>query len=77
MFGNPGAGDPPLSAPVVTGVTAGTIHLTGVAGRTYLLQRSPDLTAWSDVNYTVAPASSFQVSDPDAHARAFYRVWTK
>ncbi len=75
--GNPGAADPTLQAPVVTGVSGTTIQLSGEAGRTYLLQRSLDLNAWTDVNYTTAPANDFTVSDPVAGERAYYRVWTK
>jgi hypothetical protein len=77
VFGNPGAADPSLTAPVITGVTGATIHLLGAAGRTYLLQRSFDFSTWTDVNYTTAPAAAFDVTDPAANQRALYRVRAK
>jgi len=75
--GSPGGSDAPLTVPVITGVTGTTIHLSGQAARTYLLQRSVNLVTWTDVHYTVAPAHSFNVTDPAAPPRALYRVWTK
>ena len=75
--GNPGATDSPPAAPVITGVTGATLHLSGEATRTYILQRSFDLIAWTDVTSAPAPANTFTMTDPAAHGRALYRVRAK
>lgn len=75
--GNPAATDPPPTAPVITGVTGATLHLSGEATRTYILQRSFDLTNWTDVSSAPAPAHDFDMTDPAAHGRAMYRVRAK
>ncbi len=75
--GNPGTTDPLPAAPVITGVTGTTIHLSGEATRTYILQRSLDLVSWSDLNSIAAPANDFDMADPAANARALYRVRSK
>ena len=64
-------------APIIIDVTSATLHLTGEATRTYILQRSFDLIAWTDVTSAPAPASTFTMTDPAAHGRALYRVRAK
>jgi hypothetical protein len=75
--GNPGGADAPPTAPQITGVTGATLHLSGEANRTYILQRSFDLVTWTDITTAAAPASAFDMSDPAAHGRAMYRVRAK
>jgi hypothetical protein len=64
---------------VLTSVTGSTLHLTGVAGRSYLLQRSADLNAWTDAAYAVAaPNNTIAATDPSPPPnRSFYRVRAK
>lgn len=75
--GNPGAADA-LPAPAqITSVTGGTIHLTGEAGRTYILQRSNNLGLWEDIGTTVPAGTAFDMTDSATLPRAFYRVKSK
>lgn len=48
-----------------------TARLTGTQGRSYTLQRSADLRAWTDLGNYQAPA---EVSDAAASGAAFYRA---
>ncbi|HWB04756.1 MAG TPA: lamin tail domain-containing protein [Verrucomicrobiales bacterium] len=76
---SPGIEDAPPAVPVLTSVTGSTLHLTGVAGRSYLLQRSSDLNAWTDAAYAVAaPNNTIAATDPSPPPnRSFYRVRAK
>ena len=51
-------------------LTLGQLHL----GKTYLLQRSADLSAWSDVNSFSVVSSSFTTSVTNDLSQAFFRV---
>lgn len=75
--GGPGATDALPPVPEITGVTGGTLHLSGEANRTYILERSFDLVTWSEVQAAPAAASAFDMADPAAHGRAMYRVRAK
>jgi hypothetical protein len=71
-----GASEPPgqLSIVVSGGVATGTF--TGTPGDTYILQRSTNLTVWTDVDTEIAPPSgTVTVEDPAPPAgKAFYRI---
>ncbi|PYJ84026.1 MAG: hypothetical protein DME22_14195 [Verrucomicrobia bacterium] len=51
-------------------LTLGRLHL----GKTYLLQRSADLSAWSDVNSFSVVSSNFTTSVTNDLSQAFFRV---
>lgn len=77
--GAPGLADPQPAPPVITSAAGATLHLTGTAGRSYLLQRSDDLGAWTSLGLTIAAAdNTFDATDPaPPKGRAFYRVQAK
>jgi hypothetical protein len=56
--------------------TVFNLQVSGLAGKSYVLQVSGDLTSWSSVSTNVAPANVFSLSDTNAAAamQRFYRV---
>ena len=77
--GSPGMADPLPAIPVITGTTGATLQIKGVPGRSYLLQRSADLGAWTDLDLTVAgPDGTLNATDPaPPTSRSFYRIRAK
>ena len=77
--GSPGLMDPLPAPPFITGNNGATIHLTGIPGRSYLLQRSTELNAWGNLGLSVAlPDGTFDAIDPaPPPVRAYYRVQAK
>ena len=64
-----------LDTPVMAGPNQFSFHVTGIAGKDYMLQSSLDLSNWTDLFLTNAPASSFYLGDTNtADAARFYRL---
>jgi hypothetical protein len=64
-----------LLTPALTGNVA-TLTVTGFVGQTYLLDVSTNLTNWSAISTTVAPAAVFSVNhtNPPGASNCFYRA---
>lgn len=64
-----------LLTPALTGNVA-TLTVTGFVGQTYLLDVSTNLTNWSAISTTVAPAAVFSVNhtNPPGASNRFYRA---
>ncbi len=74
--GSPGAADPLPAAAAPVGVSGGTVQFTGQPGRTYRIQLSDDLAAWTDAGFVDAgPDGTFGWTDADPPAdRRYYRA---
>ncbi len=66
---------PVLDFPTVPAADRFTFRVTGVSGQGYVLQSTADLTNWTDLLTTNAPADVFFLTDPHASAdRLYYRL---
>lgn len=78
ILGSPADPDSLPAAAETLGATGSTLHFKGSAGRSYRIQHSVDLSAWTDDGFVVAaPDGTFDHTDatPDP-ARRFYRAIT-
>jgi autotransporter-associated beta strand protein len=69
----------PVPPPTLGVTNAGggnlTLGFSGIAGVTYVLQRSPDLSGWTSIaTNTAPPGGGVQFSDLPPHNPAFYRA---
>jgi hypothetical protein len=64
-----------LDLPAMSGASQFTFRVTGVSGQGYTLQSTPDLTNWTDLFTTNAPANIFYLTDTNASGRnRYYRL---
>lgn len=68
-----------MAAPLIQSVEVEsgqlTLVWTTVSGRTYLVQQSPDLVAWTDVESIVATGNTATITRPASEVSAFYRIF--